>query len=106
MSSEDTTMIERITYLDPETMHYQATFADPKTFTRPWTMVQALRRLHAKGMDFVELEDTTVENCDEEVDPHAERRPARVPGNESGDTKVTVGSTRAAAGGIARGGGT
>jgi hypothetical protein len=67
MASEDMTMVERITYVDADTMHYQATFADPKLFTRPWTMVQAMRRLYATGMDFVELEDTTVENCDEEL---------------------------------------
>ena len=67
MSSEETTMNERMTFVDVDTIHYEATFADPKLFSRPWTMVMALLRLEAKGMDFMELEDTTVENCDEEL---------------------------------------
>jgi hypothetical protein len=65
MSSEETSMDERLTFVDQDTIHYQATFHDPKLFTQPWTMVMALLRLPGTGMDFMELEDTTVEFCDE-----------------------------------------
>jgi len=69
MSSEETTMEERLTFVDENTIHYQARFEDPKLFTRPWTMVMALSRLSPVGIDFTDLEDTSVENCELEL-PH------------------------------------
>jgi streptogramin lyase len=37
-------VIERFTLVDPDTIRYQATIDDPKTFTRPWTITVPLVR--------------------------------------------------------------
>jgi len=65
--SPEVKMTERITYVDANTLHYQETIEDPKVFTRPWTMAMALLRTTPKGMDALDLEDTTVEYCDNEI---------------------------------------
>ena len=36
--SADMKVIERLTRVDAETIHYEATVVDPKTWTKPWTM--------------------------------------------------------------------
>ena len=36
--SEALRLVERFTRTAPDTMEYQATFTDPKVFTRPWTL--------------------------------------------------------------------
>ena len=38
-------LVERMTFLDANTMHYEATIDDPTVFTRPWTMRVVQRRL-------------------------------------------------------------
>jgi hypothetical protein len=58
------TMEERLTFVDANTLHYQAKFTDPKTFTQPWTYAMAFTRGAVKGMDVMDLEDTTVEFCE------------------------------------------
>jgi hypothetical protein len=56
---------ERLTYVDPNTLHYEETVTDPTVFTQPWKIAIALLRAPAKGMDAMDLEDTTVEFCEQ-----------------------------------------
>jgi hypothetical protein len=37
-------LVERFTRLDDDTIEYRLTVTDPETFTRPWTLVNGLRR--------------------------------------------------------------
>ena len=43
-SSRDTTLVERFTRVDPDTVMYAFTVEDPNNFTRPWTATMPLRR--------------------------------------------------------------
>ena len=66
--SPDVTTEERITFVDENTLHYQETITDPNTFTQPWTIALAfLRATPDNPMDLMDLEDTTVENCEPEL---------------------------------------
>ena len=40
--------------IDPDTIHYEVTLEDPKTYTRPWTMVWALVREKGPGFELLE----------------------------------------------------
>ncbi len=42
--SADMTLIERLTRVAPDTINYEATINDPKTWTKPWTMRIVLKR--------------------------------------------------------------
>lgn len=42
---EDVHVVERFTMIDPNTIHYEARIDDPTVYTRPWTMVFAIRRI-------------------------------------------------------------
>lgn len=42
--SDDVHIVERFTRTGPDTLTYEATFDDPKTYTRPWTMRVQLQR--------------------------------------------------------------
>jgi hypothetical protein len=42
--SADLKVIERLTRVDAETINYQATIDDPKTWTKPWTMLIVLKK--------------------------------------------------------------
>lgn len=44
-ASESVHVIERFTLIDRTTIHYEARFEDPTVYTRPWTMVFAIRRI-------------------------------------------------------------
>ena len=48
--SEDLRLTERITRVDAETLEYQVTVDDPRTYARPWTMVLNLISAPDKGM--------------------------------------------------------
>jgi len=50
-------LLERFTIVDANTLKYQVTVTDPKTFTRPWTMAFTLERAHAgeEGYELLEL---------------------------------------------------
>lgn len=46
---------ERLTMVDRDTLHYQATIEDPTVYTRPWTVVWALiRDTTSGGYEFIE----------------------------------------------------
>jgi hypothetical protein len=42
--SADMKLTERLTLVDADTLHYQATIDDPKTWTKPWTILIELKR--------------------------------------------------------------
>jgi hypothetical protein len=43
-NSEALLLVERLTRVDDDTVNYQATVDDPKTWTKPWTMLIPLKR--------------------------------------------------------------
>ena len=47
-------LVERLTLIDPDTIHYEVTVEDPKAYTRPWTLVWALVREKAPGFELLE----------------------------------------------------
>ncbi len=63
--SDEATMVERFTYVDANTVHYEETITDPRVFTQPWKIAKALTRIpDPKGIDLMDLEDTSVEFCE------------------------------------------
>lgn len=47
-------VVERFTLIDADTIHYEARIDDPQVYTRPWTMVSALRRNKEPGFELFE----------------------------------------------------
>jgi hypothetical protein len=47
-------MVERLTMIDPDTIHYEITLEDPKAYTRPWTMAWPLVREKEPGFELLE----------------------------------------------------
>ena len=47
-------IVERLTLIDPDTIHYQLTLEDPSAYTRPWTMAWALSRDKKPGFELLE----------------------------------------------------
>jgi len=48
-------VVERWTFVDADTIHYEATLDDPKVFTRPWKMAFPLARRKAPGVELLEM---------------------------------------------------
>jgi hypothetical protein len=48
-------VVERYTATGPNTMEYEATITDPKTFTRPWKMSMPLYRRLEKGVALLDM---------------------------------------------------
>ena len=53
--TEDTHVIERVTPVDPETLHYQATVDDPNVYTAPFTIALPYRRISDENYEIPEL---------------------------------------------------
>ena len=47
-------LVERLTLVDADTIHYEVTVEDPNAFTRPWTVVWALSRITTPGFELLE----------------------------------------------------
>ena len=52
--TEDVHVIERLTLIDPDTIHYEATLDDPNVFTRPFTVAFPYRRNTVEGFEMPE----------------------------------------------------
>jgi len=53
-STDAAHLVERLTMIDPDTIHYEVTIEDPKAYTKPWTVVWALVREKAPGFELLE----------------------------------------------------
>lgn len=53
--SDQIHVVERYTPVDANTINYQATIADPKTYTRPWTVAFPLNRNTQAGYELMEF---------------------------------------------------
>jgi hypothetical protein len=47
-------LVERLTLIDADTIHYEVTVEDPKTYTRPWKLAWALVRQKQPGFELME----------------------------------------------------
>ncbi len=47
-------IVERLTMIDRDTIHYEVRVEDPKVYTRPWTLVWALVREKEPGFELLE----------------------------------------------------
>lgn len=48
-------VVERYTFVDSATIHYEATITDPKVFTRPWKIAFPLIRNTQRGFEHLEM---------------------------------------------------
>jgi len=53
-ASDALKVVERLTMVDIDTIHYQATMEDPNVYTRPWRMVFPLERMKDAGYEQME----------------------------------------------------
>jgi hypothetical protein len=53
-ASDALKVTERLTLVDADTLHYQATMEDPTIYSRPWTMAFPLERIKEKGYEQME----------------------------------------------------
>jgi hypothetical protein len=53
--TEDARVVERLTLVDADTLHYEATIEDPNVFTRPFTIVVPYRRSTVADYEVEEL---------------------------------------------------
>ena len=58
--TEEAHVVERLTLIEPDTIHYQATVEDPNVYTRPFTIALAYRRNTVEGFEL--LEEACYEN--------------------------------------------
>jgi hypothetical protein len=62
MHSEALHVVERYTRTGPDTIQYEATIEDPKTYTRPWKISMPLHRATEPGFELREQECTEGDN--------------------------------------------
>lgn len=53
--TEEAYVIERLTLIDPDTLHYEATIDDPNVYTTPFTIVLAYRRSTVEGFEIMAM---------------------------------------------------
>ncbi len=51
--TEEAYVVERLTLIDPNTIHYQATIDDPNVYTRPFTIAFSYRRSTVEGYEML-----------------------------------------------------
>jgi hypothetical protein len=49
--TQDMQVVERLTLIEPDTIHYQATIDDPNVYTKPFTIAFAYRRNTVEGYE-------------------------------------------------------
>jgi len=59
--TDATSLVERYTFTDANTLRYQVTVTDPKAFTRPWTIGFTFKREHAGEEGYELMENACVE---------------------------------------------
>jgi hypothetical protein len=52
--TDNARLTERVTMIDPNTIHYEVTFEDPTVYTRPWKVAWALIRETEPGFELIE----------------------------------------------------
>ena len=62
--TEGAHLVERLTFVDENTIHYEETITDAKVFTQPWKIVLAWQRSADKGVEKEIWYDDSRENCD------------------------------------------
>lgn len=55
-------VVERYTRIGPDTIRYEATIEDPKTYSRPWKIAMPLHRITEPGFELREQECTEGDN--------------------------------------------
>ncbi len=53
--TEEAYVVERLTLIDPDTLHYEATIDDPNVYTTPFTIVLAYRRSTEEGFEMLAM---------------------------------------------------
>jgi hypothetical protein len=53
--TDEAHVVERLTLIDPNTLHYQATIDDPSVYTTPFTIVLAYRRSTVEGFEIMAM---------------------------------------------------
>ena len=82
--SSDTTLVERFTRVDANTIDYQFTVTAPRTFVKPWTAAAPLTRLDAPLFEYACHEGNYA------IPQHAERRPRPGAGQGAGHERTAV----------------
>lgn len=72
--SEDLHVVERYTARGPESLNYEATIEDPKTFSRPWKIAMPLYKRVEKNAQLMEYK--CVEFAEELLYGHLRKQPA------------------------------
>ena len=53
--TEEATVVERLTLIDANTLHYEATIDDPNVYTQPFTIMLAYRRSTVEGFEMMAM---------------------------------------------------
>jgi hypothetical protein len=64
-------VVERLTFVDADTINYEATLEDPKAYTRPWKIAFTILRHKEEGFEL--LEDACFEGVQGDANLYAPR---------------------------------
>jgi hypothetical protein len=56
-TSDNAHIVERYTFIDKNTLRYEATIEDPNVYTRPWTLSSPFHRGHTNERDYEQWEE-------------------------------------------------